>query len=38
MNIGVSLVVFCILGIIFLSADNKRLSEWLKYEREHPDE
>lgn len=34
----VAIITFCILAIIFLSADNKRLSDELKHEREHPDE
>lgn len=34
----VAIITFCILAIIFLDADNKRLSDELKREREHPDE
>lgn len=38
MNISVAIITFSILAIIFLSADNRRLSDELKREREHPDE
>ena len=38
MNVGVGIITFCILGIIFLSADNQRLKEELRRDRENPDE
>jgi hypothetical protein len=34
----VALIVFCMLGVLFLSADNKALKEQLKNSRENPDE
>lgn len=34
----VMLIAFCLLGILFLSADNKRLEEELKERLENPDE
>lgn len=34
----VGLIVFCILSIIFLSADNKRLKDELEYDKNNPDE
>lgn len=34
----VGIITFCILGIIFLSADNQRLNEELRRNRENPDE
>lgn len=36
MSIGI--MAFCIIAIVLLSADNSRLNEELKYNREHPDE
>jgi hypothetical protein len=34
----IGIMVFCILATFLLSADNHRLKEELKYDREHPDE
>lgn len=34
----VGIITFCLLGILFLSADNKRLEEELKERKENPDE
>jgi hypothetical protein len=38
MKMTVAIITFCILGIIFLSADNHRLNEELRRDREYPDE
>lgn len=34
----VALIVFCLLGILFLTASNKQLEEELKNSLENPDE
>lgn len=34
----VMLITFCVLAILFLSADNKRLEKELKERKENPDE